>query len=209
MADIEPKQDTETDKNNSSSRLIQVAGVIVVLIIVILGFVATSSSEDSSQTESTLSSSGSIPTSEIVRTLKDSLGVDIDQRDFSRGITFTHLSKKVDFWSAPYVTLIIYPDANQMQADDSNFQDDFSTWNSDRTWESCDNFIVVYPERLSGQVANAISHWCKLPSPTPTESPANTDTLKPSDGFTSTDSVAPTEDPSATPEDTSSADVNA
>ncbi len=206
---MEPNHDSETDKNNSTSRLIQIAGVVVLLIIVIFGFISNSSSGNSRQTKSAISTSGSIPLSEIVMTFRDSLGVDINQQDITRGITFTHLSKKVDFWSAPYVTLIIYPDANQLNSDHSNFQDDFNNWNSDRTWESCNNFIVVYPERLSGQVASAVSHWCSLPAPTPTASLANADILKPSDGLSPSDSVIPTDELSATPEDTRSTDSNA
>ena len=131
-----------------------------------------------------------IPTSDIVSTFSSNLGVSINQADALRGITFPDVSKAVDFWSAPYITILIYPDANSLKTDDSSFQKDYTGLNNERSWESCLNVIAVFPNNLQAKVDDAINTWCtgSSASPTPSTSalvtdPSSTNGSESSDGL--------------------------
>jgi hypothetical protein len=176
------------------------AGATAVILILILAFVfsqqdSSSSTEmqasvDSSAAASenaTSSSSGSlytskIPTYEIVSTFSSKLGVQINQDDPSRGVTFPSVSKQIDIWSAPYVTLLIYPNSEKLKADDKNFQQDFTSLNTD-SWESCLNVIAVYPTSMQSQIDSATNTWCTgstaSPTPSATASPTPSATASP------------------------------
>jgi hypothetical protein len=170
------------------------AGATAVILMLILAFVfsqqdSSSSTEKQASVDSSAaasenaisSSSGSlytsmIPTYEIVSTFSSKLGVQINQDDPSRGVTFPSVSKQIDVWSAPYVTLLIYPNSEKLKADDKNFQQDFTSLNTDSTWESCLNVIAVYPTSMQSQIDSATNTWCtgSTASPTPSASTAST-----------------------------------
>ena len=118
-----------------------------------------------------------IPTSEIVSTFSSNLGISINQADALRSVTFPDVSKAVDFWSAPYITILIYPNSNSLKADNSHFQGDYSGLNHDRSWESCLNVIAVFPNNLHAKVDSSINTWCtgSSASPTPSASALVTD----------------------------------
>ena len=132
---------------------------------------ATSSA--SSDSTSSASSAGptyasAIPTPEIVKSFSTGLGVQISQNDPSRGATFPDISSAVDIWSAPYVTLLIYPSADALSADNANFTQDFNNLNSDRSWESCLNVVALYPASMQSQVDTVTNAWCTSNNPNPT-----------------------------------------
>jgi len=172
-----------TDKaiNLKTSQLILGAAVILLLV---LGFVlyrsqgpsistdsqTTTDSQVTTTDNSSSAPSGAdyattIPTDEIVSTVSSKLGVSINQDDPTRGITFPDISNETDVWSAPYITLLIYPDTDALKADDANFQQDFTNLNNGRTWESCKNVIVIYPPSKQPKIQSAMSTWCTFSTP--------------------------------------------
>jgi len=159
-----------------------ILGAVVILILV-LGFVlyrsqGPSISADSQTTAdspvTTMDNTSSapsgadytttIPTDEIVSTISAKLGVSINQDDPTRGITVPDISSEVDIWSAPYITLLIYPDANALTLDKDNFQSDADNLNGSRSWESCKNLIVINPPSKQSKIVSAMSNWCTFSS---------------------------------------------
>ena len=106
-----------------------------------------------------------IPTDEIVSTISSKLGVSINQDDHTRGITFPDISTETDVWSAPYITLLVYPDTDTLKADDANFQQDMNNLNSQYTWESCKNVIVINPRSAQPKIQSAMTTWCTFSTP--------------------------------------------
>lgn len=149
-----------------------VAGLLLAVGLLSTVIANGKSSSDSTQNDSGVSSSGlssdatsstyttSIPTSVVVDAFSSGLGVNISQNDPSRGITFPDVSNSVDIWSAPYVTLLLYPDADSLAADSSNFTQDYQNLNSSRNWQSCLNVIAVFPASMQNQVNNVFNTWC-------------------------------------------------
>ena len=161
--------------------IVLVLGVILILFGPYLFSSSNSEMKNNSQIatagNSTSGTTGSgdttrIPTKEIVDTFSLKLNMKVSQDDPTRGISFPEVSKNVDIWSAPYVTILIYSDSNSQQSDTVNFQRDFNNLNDGRAWESCLNVIAVFPNSLKDKVDSAVSTWCSsaiTPSPTPTD----------------------------------------
>jgi hypothetical protein len=157
-------------------QLVAVAGGIVVLLIILAISKGSQNNSDiqsggdssvtaTSQDSST--SSGQPSTSELVSAFSAGLGLSVNQSDVARGVTFPSISKSVDIWSAPYFSLLIYPSSGEQSSDAGNFQSDYSTLNSSRSWESCQNFVAVFSPEMQSKVDSVVSKWCTSSSPTP------------------------------------------
>jgi hypothetical protein len=157
--------------------------VVIVLIIAVLsgGGSNTDTTGGGSNTDTTssngsqyLTSQGQPSTSDLVSAFSSGLDLNINQEDVARGITFPSISKSVDVWSAPYFSLLIYPSADEQTADSTNFQSDYSSLNSSRSWESCQNFVVVFSPEMQSKVDSVVAKWCTSSSPSPaSEAPSN------------------------------------
>jgi len=160
----------ESPRPRSHAPLIWGGGTfLVILVLIIVVFAGGGSNTD---TTSNSSNNGSaIQTSDIVQNFSSNLGVSLNQNDAFRGITFPHISKDVDIWSAPYVTILIYPDAATEVSDSQNLQDDITNLNSDRTAEVCQNFVVVFPSNLQDKVDMTVNLWCNSGTPSPSTAP--------------------------------------
>ena len=159
-----------------------IGGVLALLIILTLakGSITNNGPQDSGNNSTSTSTqdssiiSGQPSTSDLVSAFSSGLDLNINQEDVIRGITFPSISKSVDVWSAPYFSLLIYPSADEQTADSTNFQSDYSSLNSSRSWESCQNFVVVFSPEMQSKVDSVVAKWCTSSSPSPaSEAPSN------------------------------------
>jgi hypothetical protein len=106
--------------------------------------------------------SDSISTSDGVAEFSQSLGLNIDQSDYYRGIQVPNISPQEDsIWSAPYVQLIFYPSASALESDLETFKSDFGTnYTSDWAWTYCENLMVVHASKYSDTVSKTFDKWC-------------------------------------------------
>ena len=116
---------------------------------------------DTTQSEpSALSDPYIISASDAISVISGEVGSHLNQNDVTRGIMFPGLSPLSGIWSIPYLTLLIYPDSNSLQANQSTFESDFANFAGNFSWISCNNLMAVYESRYSEQIDRAISHWC-------------------------------------------------
>jgi hypothetical protein len=142
--------------------------------------------DNSSSAPSGADYTAKITTNEIISTFSSKLRLRINQDDPFRGITFPEVSTEVDVWSAPFITILIYPDSNSLKSDDANFQQDFTNLNNGRAWESCSNVIVIFPNSMQDKIDSAVSTWCTGSTDTPTPTPTSgTHSSSYRDGFSS------------------------
>jgi len=178
-----PTQDYKPAEKTMNLKPETVIVCAVAILILVLGFIlyksqlssnsADSQVADSFTTNSDNSNSippasdytSSIPTEEIVSTISSKLGVNINQDDPTRSITFPDISSEADVWSAPYITLIIYPDADALNSDKDNFQQDMDSLNGGRSWESCTNLVVINPPSKQSKIQSVLSNWCTFDTP--------------------------------------------
>ena len=159
-----------------------IGGLLALLIILTLamGSITNNGPQDSgnnstsTSTQDSSMTSGQPSTSDLVSAFSSGLGLNINQEDVLRGITFPSISKSVDIWSAPYFSLLIYPSADEQTADSTNFQSDYSSLNASRSWESCQNFVAVFSPEMQSKVDSVVAKWCTSSSPSPaSEAPSN------------------------------------
>ena len=165
----------DSPRPRSKAPLIWGVGTFLVVIVLIIAALSGggSNTDNSSSTPSGVDYATAIPTDEIVSTISSKLGVSINQDDPTRGITFPDISPQADIWSAPYVTLVIYPDSDSLNADNANFQRDYNNLNSNRQWDSCLNVVAIFPSRMFNKIDKALSVWCTGSTPSQLPSPAN------------------------------------
>ena len=163
-----PKGISETDsaiEQAAGSRPLSfklIAGISVVLIIlgILISVIAKKDLGDSSSMAGESASEYYVfSAKEAIKFWDKSLGVSLNQKDKFSKIIFPSLNENPIFYSAPYYTLLIFPNAEALELDRTNFESDVDFYGNG--WITCSNVAVVFPVARQNELSKANDIFCK------------------------------------------------
>ena len=119
--------------------------------------VENSNSQNSGQTDPQVSG---ISVADAIRVISEKVGSQLNQDDVTRSLMFPNLTDVSNFWSIPYLVVIIYPDKDSLISAQSTFESDFSNQPSGWEWMSCQNVMAAFDSKFKDDIDAAMSTWC-------------------------------------------------
>ena len=146
-----------------------IAICVFVAVIWVIGFGNLNPDEDNNSQNSTSqtatqdnSQDFGISTEDAIKVISEAVGSQLNQDDAFRSVTFPNLTDVSNFWSIPYLTVIIYPDETSLMSSQSDFEMYFSsTYGGNWEWMSCKNVMAVFDSKYEASIDTAMSTWCK------------------------------------------------